>query len=228
MRILIIEDEKDTKEFLTKSLKEKGFAVDMTEDGEHGSFLARTNDYDLILLDYGLPNKDGFTVCEEIRKQDHDKRKHVPIIMISVAGQVSHKVQGLSTGIDDYVTKPFFIEELLARMQAVLRRPQVSQGALIEIDNLSIDTTKQSVMRGKESIYLTRKEFSLLEYLARHSGQVLSRSAIAEHVWDINADPFSNTIETHILNLRKKIDRQHKHKLIHSVPGRGYKIDLKR
>jgi two-component system copper resistance phosphate regulon response regulator CusR len=228
MRILIIEDDSDTLEFLTKSLKEKGFAVDAAEDGEEGSYLARTNDYDLIILDYGLPKKDGFVVCREIREQEHDTRKHTPIIMLSITGDAPIKIEGLSHGADDYVTKPFFFDEVLARVQAILRRPRIRESSRITIDNLIIDSDRQEVIRGKESVYLTRKEFALLEFLARHSGQVVSRSAIAEHVWDINADPFSNTIETHILNLRKKIDRTAKRKLIHSVPGRGYKIDLQR
>ncbi|MCU0660545.1 MAG: response regulator transcription factor [Candidatus Pacebacteria bacterium] len=228
MRILIIEDDTDTLESLTKGLREKGFSVDGTENGEHGSYLARTNDYDLVILDYGLPKKNGFVVCQDIRVQEHESRKHVPIVMLSITGDVPYKIEGLSHGADDYITKPFFFEEVLARIQAILRRPRIRESARMSIDNLIIDSDRQEVIRGKESIYLTRKEFALLEFLARNSGRVVSRSAIAEHVWDINADPFSNTIETHILNLRKKIDRNTKRKLIHSVPGRGYKIDLKR
>lgn len=228
MRILVVDDDPDVLDFLKRSLKEEGFAVDTAADGDQGSYLARTNDYDVVLLDCALPGKDGFAVVEDIRTQADEHRRNVPIIMISVTGSVPHKVTGLASGADDYVTKPFFFEELLARIHSVLRRPRIRQSDVLRFEDLVIDTRKQTVMRGKQAIYLTRKEFALLEYLARHSGEVVSRSAIAEHVWDINADPFSNTIETHILNLRKKIDRQHKKKLIHSVPGRGYKIDLQR
>lgn len=228
MRILVIEDDTDTVSFLQKCLKEKGFAVDTTGDGETGSYLAKTNDYDLILLDCGLPKKDGPSVCREIRSQEHPERKHTPIIMISAAKELVDKVGGLSIGADDYVTKPFYFDEIFARIQAVLRRPRQRQSAVFAVSDLSLDTDKQHVMRAKDSIYLTRKEFSLLEFLMRNAGKVVSRSALAEHVWDMNADPFSNTIETHILNLRKKVDKKYKTKLIHSVPGRGYKIDLQR
>lgn len=228
MRILIIEDDADTLSFLQKCLKEKGFAVDTTSDGETGSYLARTNDYDVILLDCGLPKKNGAAVCKEIREQEHPERKHTPIIMISVGRELTDKVGGLSIGADDYVTKPFYFDEIFARIQAILRRPRQRQSAIFEVADLALDIDKQHVIRGKDSIYLTRKEFSLLEFLMRSAGKVVSRSALAEHVWDMNADPFSNTIETHILNLRKKVDKKYKTKLIHSVPGRGYKIDLQR
>jgi two-component system, OmpR family, response regulator len=221
MRALIIEDDLDTQDFLKSRLEEKCFAVDTVDDGDRALYLANTNEYDIILLDYSLPHKNGYEICDELRKNE----KHVPIIMISVKIEIPHKVEGFNIGIDDYMTKPFYFDELYARIQAVLRRPKVQHKAILNIDDLSLDTTKQQVRRGRESIYLTRKEFSLLEYLLLHSGSVVSRGAIMEHIWDINLDPFSNTIETHILNLRKKIDTPPRKKLIHSVPGRGYKID---
>ena len=146
--------------------------------------------------------------------------------MISVIGEVDHKVSGLDLGADDYITKPFFFDELFARIQAVLRRPTMRTGSVFEMDDLLLDTNRQKVIRGKESIYLTKKEFALLEYLFRNEGMVVSRGMITEHVWNMHIDPFSNTIEMHILNLRKKIDKPRKNKLIHSVPGRGYKIDI--
>lgn len=225
MRILIIEDEVDIQSTLKSRLQEKGFAVDATDDGEKGSFLARTNDYDLILLDYNLPKKDGFTVCKEIREHDNKERAQVPIIIVSVTGTVPHKVTGLNLGADDYITKPFFYDELMARIQTILKRPRIRRSNVIQIGDLIIDTDTQVVRRGEESIYLTRKEFALLEYLALHAGQVVSRGTIAEHVWDMSIDLFSNTIETHILNVRKKIERKDRPKLIYSVPGRGYKIE---
>ncbi len=226
MKILIIEDDLDTAAFLKSRLEEKCFAVDVETDGESGLRTAKINDYDVILLDYGLPKRTGFSVLEEIRSLDNKKQIHTSVIMISVIGEVDHKVSGLDLGADDYITKPFFFDELLARIQAVLRRPRMRTGSVFEMDDLLLDTNRQKVIRGKESIYLTKKEFALLEYLFRNEGMVVSRGMITEHVWDMHIDPFSNTIEMHILNLRKKIDKPRKHKLIHSVPGRGYKIDI--
>ena len=228
MRILVVDDDADIRLFLKNRLLEKGFAVDSAEDGEQGSFLARINDYDLIILDYTMPKKNGFDVCVDIRNQENTFRAHTPIIMLSVIDEVPIKVEGLHLGADDYVTKPFFFNELYARIIAIIRRPRVREHSEITIDDLCIDIDRQEVTRADRSIYLTRKEFSLLEYLARNRGQVLSRGNISEHVWDMNLDPFSNTIETHILNLRKKIEPIGTKKLIHSVPGRGYKIDEKR
>ena len=228
MRILIIEDDKDTTDYLGDRLKENCYAVDFAYDGPTGIRLAKTNDYDLILLDYILPKKNGITICNEIRNQEHTHRKNVPIIMISVTNEVDHKVSALGKGIDDYITKPFFFNELLARIQAVLRRPHAVTSHKFELDDLSLDVATQKVFRGNKSIYLTKKEFSLLEYLMRNKGNVVSRGAITEHVWDMNIDPVSNTIEMHILNLRKKLESTKKKRLIHSIPGRGYKVDLEK
>jgi DNA-binding response OmpR family regulator len=222
MRILLIEDDTDTQEFLEARLKEEGFAVDSASTGTRGIYLATTNQYDLILLDYGLPEKNGFAVCEEIRKDG----KTTPIIMISVSDAVAFKVRGLTIGADDYVTKPFYIEELLARIQVVLRRPGLIASDILTIDDLVLDISKQTVTRTGVPIYLTRKEFSLLEFLLKNCSVVMTRGMLMEHIWDVGLDPFSNTIETHILNLRKKIEDPSKIKLIHSVSGRGYKIDL--
>jgi DNA-binding response OmpR family regulator len=224
MRILIIEDETDTQEFLKGRLKEKGFAVDVASTGTRGLYYAKTNEYDLILLDYGLPEKNGFAICEELRTDGNS----TPVIMISVTDTVNYKVRGLTIGADDYVTKPFYFEELYARIQTVLRRPAVVRSTVLTIDDLTVDLSKQTVTRGDKQIYLTRKEFSLLELLMKHKTVVVTRGTIMEHIWDLDLDPFSNTIETHILNLRRKIEHPEKTKLIHSVPGRGYKIDLAR
>jgi DNA-binding response OmpR family regulator len=224
MRILLIEDDTDTQDFLKERLAEKGFAVDCVGTGNRGIYYAKTNDYDLILLDYGLPDKNGFAVCDEIRQIG----KYTPIIMISVTDAVDYKVRGLTIGADDYVSKPFYFEELYARIQTILRRPAFIQNTLLTIDDLVVDTNRQTATRGDASIYLTRKEFSLLEYLLKHAGTVVTRGMLMEHIWDVDLDPFSNTIETHILNLRRKIEHAEKTKLIHSVPGRGYKIDLAR
>jgi DNA-binding response OmpR family regulator len=162
----------------------------------------------MILLDYALPGKNGFDICSELRTSNI----HTPIIMISATKEIPHKVEGFYYGIDDYVTKPFYFEELFARIQAILRRPPLQENSILRVDDLALDPAAQKVMRGKESIYLTRKEFSLLEYLMKSSGRVVTRGAIIEHIWDMNLDPFSNTLETHILNLRKKIDLPRKKK----------------
>ncbi len=228
MRILIIEDDKDTLQYIKTRLEERCFAVDTAETGEGGLRLAKANDYDLILLDHGLPGKDGMEVCREIRTQPELSRKGTPIIMISVTNEVDYKVAALDHGADDYVTKPFFFDELYARIQAVLRRPPVKETGRFELDDLSLDVASQKVVRGEKSVYLTKKEFALLEYLLRNKGHVVSRGAITEHAWDMNIDSLSNTIEMHILNLRKKLELPKKKKLIYSVPGRGYKIDVER
>ncbi len=225
MRILIIEDDIDTSEYIAHRLHENCFSVDSAFTGPEGLRLAKTSDYDMILLDHALPNKDGVTVAQEIRKLAHDKRKHVPIIMISVTHDTEHKIKALGRGIDDYVTKPFFFNELLARIQAVLRRPHITTDNLFEFDDLTLDIATQKVTRNNKSVYLTKKEFALLEYLMRHKGTVVSRGSITEHVWDMNIDPVSNTIEMHILNLRKKLETPNAKRIIHSIPGRGYKLD---
>jgi DNA-binding response OmpR family regulator len=221
MRILIIEDNYEIRNFLIESLAAESFAVDNAEDGEQGSYLAKTNEYDLIILDNNLPKKNGMTICNEIRRIGND----VPIIMLSVESGIDKKVLLLESGADDYMTKPFSYKELLARMKALLRRPKTIVRDALDAGELNIDCAKQKAFRSGKEIYLTRKEFALLEYLIRNKGSIVSRSTIMEHVWDIEGDPFSNTIETHVLNLRRKIDRSYKEKLILTVPGRGYMID---
>jgi len=224
MRILVIEDDADTQDLLRDRLKEHGWAMDSATTGSQGLYYINTNEYDIILLDYSLPERNGFSLLEDIRNNG----KHTPVIMISVTDATEYKVRGLSIGADDYVSKPFYFEELFARIQAVLRRPRRMESTILSIDDLVLDTAKQTVTRKGLPIYLTRKEFSLLEYLLKHSGVVVTRGMLMEHIWDVNLDPFSNTIETHILNLRRKIEDADKTKLIHSIPGRGYKIDLVR
>lgn len=221
MRILLVEDSKELINFLRISLESEGFIVDIAEDGENGSFLGRTNDYDLIILDYLLPKKDGLEVCKEIR----DDGKSVPILILSVKTEIDDKISCLNAGADDYLTKPFSFTELMARTKALLRRPKKLEKAILRIQDLVIDTNYYTVKRGIKDIYLTRKEFALLEYLLRNKGKVMSRGMIMEHVWDMEADPFSNTIEAHIANLRRKIDLPGEKRLIYTISGRGYKID---
>jgi DNA-binding response OmpR family regulator len=223
MKVLIVEDDKQIREFLKPSLEAEYFVVDTAEEGLTGSELARNNTYDLIILDNVLPGKNGYDICKDIRSQG----KSTPIIILSVVADTPKKVDLLNCGADDYLTKPFSFEELVARIRALLRRPTEFKAEVLVADDLQLDTAQHSVHRSGQDIYLTRKEFELLEYLMRNQGRVLSRGMIMEHVWDMNADPFSNTIETHILNLRRKIDAGGKSKLIQTLPGRGYRIAAK-
>jgi two-component system copper resistance phosphate regulon response regulator CusR len=220
MRVLVVEDEEGIARFLKAGLESEYFAVDVAEDGERGSYLARTNDYDIIILDNMLPGKNGAEVCDDIRKSG----RNTPIIMLSARAEMSIKVELLNKGADDYLTKPFSLEELLARIRALLRRPAHVAPDLLEIEDLVLDTKKHLVTRKGKEIYLTRKEFMLLEYLLRNKGTAVSRGMILEHVWDINVDPFSNTVESHILNIRKKVNDKGRKNLIHTLPGIGYKI----
>lgn len=222
MRILIVEDEDGIAAFLKAGLESEYFVVDVAEDGEKGSYLARTNDYDIIILDNMLPKKAGSEVCEEIRKDG----KNTPIIMLSAVSELGTKVDLLNKGADDYLTKPFSLEELIARIRALLRRPVVVSSEILQADDLTMDTKRHITKRGSKEIYLTRKEFMLLELLMRRCGSVVSRGTIMEHVWDMNVDPFSNTIESHILNIRKKIAAKGKKDLVSTLPGIGYKIDI--
>jgi len=221
MRILLVEDEKKVSTFLKARLEEKCFSVDVAADGEKGSFLARTNDYDLVILDNLLPKKNGPAVCREIR----ERGKHMPVLMLSVKADTDTKVELLNAGADDYLAKPFSFDELLARMGALLRRPRHVEGDILKVGDLTVNATTFTVLRNKKEVYLTRKEFSLLWYLVRNKGVVLSRGMLLEHVWDMDTDPFSNTIEAHIASLRKKLEPKNGKKLIKTVPGRGYKVE---
>lgn len=223
MRILIVEDDLAIQDFLKKALEAESFAVDATADGEKGSYLARTNDYDVVLLDNTLPKKMGIDICRDIR----NAQKTMPILMLSATDTIPQKVLLLREGVDDYMTKPFSFEELLARIQAILRRPTLVHAPTITVADVSLNLNTQEVVKGTKNIYFTRKEFALFEYLMRNKGSIISRGMIMEHVWDHEGDPFSNTIEAHIRNIRKKISSRNK-PLIHNIPGRGYKIDVKK
>ncbi|HUZ92783.1 MAG TPA: response regulator transcription factor [Candidatus Paceibacterota bacterium] len=220
MRILLIEDAADVADILKSQLEAKPFAVDVARDGERGSYLARTNGYDLILLDNLLPKKSGITVCGEIRAAG----KNTPILVLSVKSETTAKIDLLNAGADDYLVKPFSLEELLARIRALLRRPARIETEVMKVGDFILDVKNCSLHRGKKEMHLTRKEFMLLEYLLKHRGSVLSRAMLMEHVWDMSVDPFSNTIESHILSLRKKLGGCGSRKLIQTISGRGYKI----
>ena len=218
MRILVVEDEKKIAAFIKKGLKEEGYAVDTAFDGEEGLFLAVTNDYDLIILDLMLPKKDGMEVCKELK----EGKNEAPVMMLTAKTEIKDKVAGLDAGADDYLTKPFAFEEFLARVRVLLRKNTAGGGNVLKAGGLSLDLAKHSVKRDNKNIILTAKEFSLLEYLMRNSGSVVTRTMISEHVWDINFDTGTNVIDVYMNYLRKKIDSGFKEKLIQTVRGRGY------
>jgi len=219
MRILVIDDEQGIREFLKVTLESESFTVDTAADGERGSYIARTNEYDLIILDNVLPKKSGLEICRELRLMGNT----TPILMLSVQSEISDKTSLLDSGADDYLTKPYSHKELLARVRALLRREKVIKPTVLVLGGLTLNVDSQELIKNKKSIYLTRKEFSLLELLIQNRDKVVSRGMIMEHVWHMDDNPLSKTIETHILNLRKKIESKNK-RLIQNIPGRGYKI----
>lgn len=220
MRILIVEDDPDIANCIKSALESEGFAVDITADGEEGSQLARTNDYDLVILDQVLPSRSGLDICRDIRAA----KKTCYILALSVVSSVDKKVSVLDAGADDYLTKPFSLSELRARIYALLRRLPTLTSETLTSDGLSLETRRHVVHYRSKELKLTRKEFALLEYLLRNKGSVLTRALIMEHVWDMNADPFSNTIEAHILALRKKLSAAGAQDMIQTVSGVGYKL----
>lgn len=208
---------------LAKGLREEAYAVDMAADGETALAQAFVNDYDLIILDVVLPGKDGVTVCRELRTSGLT----VPVLMLTARDAVEDRVEGLDSGADDYLPKPFDFEELLARVRALLRRKPALYPEVITVGNLSVDTRTRQVTRAGQGIDLTAKEYALLEYLARRAGEVVSRADISEHVWDESYDPFSKVIEVFIQRLRRKVDGEHPLKLIHTRRGEGYMLATK-
>jgi len=218
LRILLVEDEPSAARMMAKGLREQTYAVDVAQDGEGALYQANVNDYDLIILDIMLPGKDGFEVCRELRAAGSP----VPVLMVTARDTIDDRVEGLDTGADDYLTKPFDFRELLAHIRALLRRGQSLQPAVIKVDDLEVDTSARQVRRGGRGVYLTAKEYALLEYLARRTGEVVARGDIAEHVWDESFDPFSNLIEVYVQRLRRKIDDGHATKLLHTRRGAGY------
>ncbi len=218
MRILLVEDEKKISDFIKRGLKEEGYAVDTASEGVQGYFLAKTNEYDLILLDIMIPKMDGVTLCKKLRED----KVIIPVIMLTAKDTVSDKVKGLDAGADDYLTKPFAFEELLARIRAILRKKTDQKTTRLQVSDLVLDLQTHKASRGSQEIELTTKEYSLLEYLMRNEGAVVTRTMISEHVWDIDFDTFTNVIDVYINYLRNKIDTGHKKKLIHTIRGRGY------
>jgi heavy metal response regulator len=218
MRVLIIEDEKKIADFIKRGLKEEGYLADVAYDGEEGHFLVSTNEYDLLILDLMLPKIDGISLCRRLRQEN----VFVPIIMLTAKDSVKDKVSGLDSGADDYLTKPFAFEELLARIRAVLRKGETKTPTKIQVADLTLDLLSHKVTRDDREITLTTKEYALLEYLMRNAGTVVTRTMIAEHVWDINFDTLTNVIDVYINYLRNKVDSRSKKKLIYTIRGRGY------
>jgi len=218
VRILLVEDEPGAARMLAKGLREEAYAVDVAGDGERALEQAFVNDYDLIILDVLLPGKDGFEVCRELRAAG----SAVPVLMLTARDAVEDRIAGLDTGADDYLTKPFDFDELLARARALLRRGPALRPAVISVSDLVVDTRSRRVSRGAREVDLTAKEYALLEYLARRAGEVVGRADIAEHVWDESYDPFSKVIEVFIQRLRRKVDEGHAVKLIRTRRGEGY------
>lgn len=217
MRILVVEDEKKIAAFIKRGLKEEGYAVDVAADGEEGYRLITENDYDLILLDLMLPKRDGISLCRQIRQDDIQ----TPVVMLTAKSAVADKVTGLDAGANDYITKPFAFEELLARIR-VLLRSAVQTTTKLQAADLVLDLLTHKVHRAGQEIILSSKEFALLEYLLRNADTVVTRTMIYEHVWDIAFDTNTNVIDVYINYLRNKIDSGHEKKLIHTVRGRGY------
>ena len=218
MRILIVEDERHLAKILKKGLEENGFIVDMCHDGEEGLYMAETYPFDAILLDILLPGMDGLTILNRLRA----KNIGVPVLMLTAKGELEDRVKGLHTGADDYIVKPFDFQELLARLNAVIRRSSNQASPVISIDDLTINMDLKTVTRSGKDIRLTTKEYSLLEYLFLNSARVISRPELTEHMYDTDFDLDSNVIDVYINYLRNKIDKDFGRQLIHTVRGAGY------
>ncbi|MCG6980992.1 MAG: response regulator transcription factor [Deltaproteobacteria bacterium] len=218
MRLLVVEDERKVASFIKKGLEEEGYAVDLASDGEIGLTLSLDGVHDLIILDINLPKMDGLSILQELR----NKKVKTPVLLLTVRAAIEDKVIGLDTGADDYLTKPFAFQELLARVRALLRRRADAESPLLQVADLTLDPATRLVSRGTQEIALTAKEFALLSYFMRNPGRVLTRTMIAEHVWDYDFDPMTNVIDVYVNYLRKKIEAGGEPKLIHTVRGVGY------
>ena len=221
MRLLVIEDERKIARVITESLKREKYAVDAAYDGEEGFNLADSQPYDLLIVDRMLPGLEGTEIVKKLRENG----KNMPILFLTALSTTEDKTLGLDVGADDYLTKPFAIDELLARVRALLRRPPIQQPDILKIDDLKIDKQQQTVTRAGKTIDLTSKEYALLEYLMLHPNQILSKETLIDHVWDFDADILPNNVEAYIKNLRQKIDKPFKKQLIKTVRGFGYRIE---
>jgi two-component system copper resistance phosphate regulon response regulator CusR len=220
MKALIVEDETKTSDYLRKGLCENGFVVDLANNGIDGLHLALTGEYDIIVLDVTMPGKDGWSVLQELRRS-----QETPVIFLTARDKVEDRVKGLELGADDYLVKPFAFSELLARIRTLLRRGKIQQPKVLRIADLELDPLRRRATRGQTKIDLTAKEFSLLYLFLRRQGEVLSRTFIAEQVWDMNFDSDTNVVEVAMRRLRAKIDDNYDKKLIHTIRGMGYVLE---
>src|SRR6202140_1243756 len=220
MRILVVEDESRIADFLSRGLESAGYAVDVAQDGTRGIDMVHSTEYDLVILDLGLPDMDGITVLQKIR----NRKVTPPVLILSARDAVDDRVKGLETGADDYLVKPFAYVELLARVRVLLRRGQPTPERL-QVGDLTLDCIRRKVTRGGENVELAPKEFSILEYLMRNRGRPLSRTMIVEHVWDMDYDGLTNIVDVYIRHLRSKIDDKWPAKMIQTVRGIGYMLD---
>jgi heavy metal response regulator len=220
VRLLVVEDEHKVASFIKKGLEEEGYAVDLAADGEAGLTMALERVHDLIILDIRLPKVDGLRVLQMLRQD----KITTPVLLLTVRATIEDKVLGLDAGADDYLTKPFAFQELVARVRALLRRRAEAEPAVLQVSDLSLDPARRTVTRGGVKIDLTAREFSLLDYFMRNPGRVLTRTMIAEHVWDYSFDTSTNVIDVYVNYLRKKIDAEREPKLLHTVRGVGYML----
>lgn len=220
MRVLVVEDQARIASFVEKGLKEQGFVVDLVHDGDEGYGLALTEPYDAIVLDIMLPGRDGLSILKNLRK----KGNSVPVLLLTARSELEERLEGLNLGADDYMTKPFYVEELVARLHTIVRRSAGEPTHILKVEDLHVDLVNRVVRRGDTDIHLSMREFSLLEYLMKSPGRVLSRMQICEHVWNYTFDPDTNLVDVYIQRLRKKIDKEFPEKLIETVRGVGYRI----
>ncbi len=224
MQILVVEDEKKIANFLRRGLLEEGYMVDLAGDGAEALFKLDINEYDLVILDLMIPKVDGIAVCRKIREED----TNIPIVILTAKDSIEDKVAGLDAGADDYLAKPFSFEELCARIRALLRRGKNATPTVLTFDNLTLDPATRAANRGDRTIYLTTREYALLEYFMRYPNIVLTKTRLLEHVWDYNYEGFSNVVETYIKYLRKKLNSDPKDcELIHTLRGTGYILKVK-
>ncbi len=219
MRILLVEDEPGISSFVSKAVKAEGYSIDVSATAQQGLFWAKTNDYDLAILDIMLPDGNGLDICKEIRKI----KPQLPVLILTVRESTTDKVTAFDAGADDYLTKPFAVEELLARVRALLRRQDIYVGDILTVGDIKLDVRRQKAYRRGKLVELRTKELALLEYLMRNQGAALSRTMLLEHVWDMNIDPFTNTVDVHIRALRRKLGDPNGH-IIKTIYGRGYTI----
>jgi DNA-binding response OmpR family regulator len=220
MRVLLIEDDQKAARLLFKGFQEEGFVVDVAPTGEAGEEQASVNEYDVIVLDWLLPGKDGIAVCQTLRARD----LATPILMLTARGSLADRINGLSTGADDYLTKPFAFAELLARIRALLRRSRLARPSVLRVTDLTLDPANRRVTRGGLRIGLTSKEYTILEVLMQHAGETVSRTRLVERVWDEATEVIDNLVDVHVSHLRKKIDRGPGPPLIHTVRAFGYRL----